>query len=125
MTKEQLMQPRWKCIADYPQSIWKVGEILTDFPELWAKANLEPFPNIFVRLQWWEDRQESEMPEYVKYCGTILKVKKWTKNIEGEPSFTWEGEKMGLYAYSTLPATEEEYKQFKKLQDGNTQLKNK
>jgi hypothetical protein len=89
MTPEQLMQPRYKVIADYPKSIHPVGTIIDagwQSEDLlycdWDGPRCRDFPHLFKKLEWWEEREEKDMPEYVKInadeCsfirGTVLKV---------------------------------------------------
>lgn len=110
LSTEQLLAPRFKVIADYPGANYKVNEIVTFFwsgrftqmlcdkpPMLEASGKtitglatiewFDRFPAIFQRLQWWEDRQKSDMPDYVRIDdlyithgfedGTIRKVTAW------------------------------------------------
>jgi hypothetical protein len=101
ISTEDLMKPRWKVIADYPNSPYKVGDLvqLTDLgttflcttTKEWDNANLdivdnnryfhieylEKWNHLFQKLEWWMHRQESEMPEYVKCeCTDFIKFKK-------------------------------------------------
>lgn len=80
MSTEELLKPRYKVTADYPDSLFKVGDILQqDFENAndWVipeKGLLTPclqtnpanYPNIFRPIEWWEDRAVDDMPEYVK-----------------------------------------------------------
>lgn len=74
-TIDHLLTPRFEVIADYPNSQFKVGEILdrdwaeypygdesTESPN-WKVSN---YPNLFRPLNWWEKRTEEEMPKYLK-----------------------------------------------------------
>lgn len=73
MNKEELLRPRYKVIADYPKSIFKVGEILhvgSMGDLLYCDTNgprMSQYPHLFKPLQWWEDRKPEDMPEYVKF----------------------------------------------------------
>jgi hypothetical protein len=85
---EDLLKPRFKVIADYPDSLFAVGEVLQlrHFPNngnvwgyarcgIWDEAHLLKFPNIFSKMEWWEERDEKDMPEYVKRpSGEVGKV---------------------------------------------------
>lgn len=76
---ENLLKPRWKVIANYPNSPYKIGQILNndwheyDLPanELFSIATIyfeaHQYPAIFKKLEWWEERDIEEMPEYVKW----------------------------------------------------------
>lgn len=74
MTTEELLKPRYKVIADYPFSDFKVGDILNQDKKrewLWEYNHSEiskphAYPHIFKELQWWEERKENDMPEYLE-----------------------------------------------------------
>ena len=67
MTVEQLMQPRYKVIADYPNSIYKIGEIVQQFgKDFFNTAFFEKYPQLFSKLEWWQDRKPEDMPRYIK-----------------------------------------------------------
>jgi len=79
VNKIDLMIPRYKVIADWPESIFKIGEVLVcvvdgeegnqyAFGDNQYYENLYPhlYPHLFKPLQWWEEREEKDMPEYVK-----------------------------------------------------------
>jgi len=113
---EELLKPRIKVIADWPGSHFEADEIL-DVERYGARLisqktgksvnglKYDRYPHLFKKLDWWELRQPSEMPDYVKREGEVRKVAGWSgcnsvvefgDNIEGATSF-W------------LPATESEY----------------
>lgn len=124
LTKEQLLTPRVKVIADYPLSPFVIGSILTakkgrydawyyeiNGKELWF--DITEYKHIFQPLPWWSDRKIFELPRYVKCIetpdqkirpGMILKV-------------AWCAENWGTDHIHTVildtncyePATEEEY----------------
>ena len=119
MNPEKLLQPRFEVIADYPKSIFKVGEIIQgkfllcdpDGPKY------SDYPHLFRKLPWWEKRERSEMPMYLKhtYDGetTFHKIESWDmKHFLG-----WLNEKersccsllTWSFDYTYQPATEEEY----------------
>lgn len=68
-----LLAPRYQVIADYPYSPYKIGEVLVDqmFRTGVLRLGLlrDSFPNIFNRLEWWEQRLLGEMPKYLMYMG--------------------------------------------------------
>lgn len=73
MTKEELLRPRWKVIAEFPDSSFILNEIIesdtfTTMKDY--KYKMECFPALFKKLEWWEERDEKDMPEYLKYKGT-------------------------------------------------------
>lgn len=126
-TKEELFMPRFKVLSGYPGSHLKVGEIInwnhgrTSYD---APNEFEKYPKIFKKLDWYEEREAQEMPEYVKInvehmshvganLNDIFKVVKFDLR-EG-----W----MNVYINVTcktfplsyvLPATKEEYDSFMK-----------
>lgn len=82
MTTEQLMQDRVQVIAGYPNSPFKVGDILWQIPDtdnwygyygcnvlqtaLIRGEIVDQYPHIFKKLDWWEERDINDMPKYVK-----------------------------------------------------------
>jgi hypothetical protein len=64
---EDLLKPRYKVIADYPGNDTPVGTIHdNEFTVRFHEKTLNSYPHLFKKLEWWEERKESEMPEYVK-----------------------------------------------------------
>jgi hypothetical protein len=75
---EELLIPRYKVIAPWPEMerwLARVGDILTDNGKTAVKNQngdlvpafeWETFPHLFRKLHWWEEREESEMPEHVR-----------------------------------------------------------
>lgn len=131
---EDLLAPRYMLIESYPANYYfKVGDILTQSDQIpmgtfgkfinettgWAwvhhpekyKANLK-------RLEWWEERQPEEMPEYVKHAGSgrVAKVSRfdlkttsaWFMYLDGELQPYAPGGS-ALENTHWLPATLEEY----------------
>lgn len=137
MTKEELLKPRYKVIADYPDRAFEMNMPLeynvvdSCFDNSKASGvTIEPdnYPAIFKTLEWWEEREEKDMPEYVKVKRASLVPKKdipffakVTDRIHTLPVLT--GFKLsdgtdGLYAnWANLePATKEEYESQKQIQ---------
>lgn len=125
MTNEQLLQPRYEVIAGYPDSEFKIGEILdrdwfkyeNDDEEtgkiIWK---ISDFPHLFRKLKWWEKRKPEEMPEYVKWDynpkvdnenvkGLVEKVVKWVQDGHGVVV----SGSMTIATCHWMPATETEY----------------
>ena len=81
---EDLLKPRIEVIAPYPLSPYKVGDlvelsdsgktlkaIVSGNAEFWMPfSEIEKMKELFRPLPWWEKREESEMPEYVKRADT-------------------------------------------------------
>ena len=75
---KNLLQPRFEVIATYPNSNYKVGDILYKIEyatEEWYdngnvfiihRQEIEKYPHLFKKLAWWEKRTEKEMPKYIK-----------------------------------------------------------
>lgn len=113
MIVEQLLQPRYKVIADYPNSPFTVGEIVDLTNECFIGNSLgyDSYPLIFKRLEWWEERKPEDMPEYVKRISdnAVFKLK------SGQYVLTLI-EKIGVDTYefeyivtAFLPATKADY----------------
>lgn len=107
----ELLKPRRKVVADYPNSPFRIGDILTlaEAPvERWdnnrtgMRHNIEVdlYPHLFRKLEWYEERDEKDMPEYVKSTRN-------NKIFKLEDISQWQ------YAFY-LPATEAEYNDYLK-----------
>jgi hypothetical protein len=82
MIVEELLTPRFKVIAGYPDSKTAVGEIFTlkfrpnngnvygieilGTAGIWDQAYFERYPHLFKKLEWWEERELEQMPLHVK-----------------------------------------------------------
>jgi hypothetical protein len=134
MEVEELLKPRYKVIADYPfNKSFKIGEVIAlneidDRPHLvkeeyaliqntvvthtFYKTDFDKYPHLFKKLEWWQERKESDMPEYVKWAhdGKIHKVFQWLRTGTGN---NWLCDFVGSKAYCFLSdisiATKEEY----------------
>lgn len=130
-----LMQPRFKVIADYPNRplTMPIGHILTSNKfgagQWWHQYTDEepihidgyetPYPSILKKLEWWEDRKIEEMPEYVKLmlngkASFVHKVIRWMlePNNFGQPLYEYlnrVGQIMTACVSELEPATQEEY----------------
>lgn len=116
MTTEELLQPRYKVIADYPGNVAYVGEIYEDDICIrWNEQKFKKYPHLFRKLEWWEERDEKDMPEYVKceFEGnvTVYKIVYW--NLKENRGYITEREVVSLGflkpEYEPKPATKEEY----------------
>ena len=67
-SREDLLKPRYKVIADYPDSEFKIGDIktVTGGDLRFTEGYFNAYPAIFKRIEWYEDRERNEMPKYVK-----------------------------------------------------------
>lgn len=122
-----LLKPRFEVIAEFPNNDFgKIGTILDgDYSEFKENSinieewKLSDYPHLFRKLNWWEKREESEMPMYLKtpekMTGVVnyYKIKKWDMvnmvafiNIETRQCCdirAWNPE------YTYQPSTEQEY----------------
>lgn len=121
MTPDELLKPRYEVIADYPKNPWRIGDILYPFDKKLSIAaglpEIERYPHLFKPLQWWERREEKDMPQYVKHTlngrTTYHKIERWDMEImvgyldSGNRHvcsiLSWKPE------YTYQPATESEY----------------
>jgi len=113
MTNEELLKPRFKVIDDYPLSWFDVGEIVeNDFDSF----DLKDFPNIFQKMEWWEERNLEDLPKYLKDDFYIIKVEKYYEKF-GKLKFDYfeyEGQTLYNDRVDNLfsPSTEEEYLEY-------------
>jgi hypothetical protein len=84
---EDLLRPRYKVIADYPNSTLSVDEIIEQIEVeegqfLFNMGFSHNYPHLFKKLEWWEERKESEMLKYVKNAvdGYIFELMKQSKH---------------------------------------------
>lgn len=123
MTVEQLMQPRYKVIADYPSNTeHTIGETLYADKDgiFWCysetgrwRIHPEQYPHIFRKLEWWEERDEKDMPGYVKDEYGVYKVMNNWYDLDSDgccSAHTFRDNK--FYAKHVLPATEQEYNDY-------------
>lgn len=118
MTKIDLLRPRFKVIADYPSSHFKVGSIKQCAEKESGDVNFyKQYPHLFQELFWWQERKVEDMPEYVKVTrrnghlpeGAIYKVEEW-RIIKG--NFWACNPRHYIHADNHEPSTESEYTQY-------------
>lgn len=127
LSKEELLIPRFKVIADYPQSPFTIGDIikhnavLDDFiyydEEGIVRITPKYYPAIFKKLEWWEDRSFEELPEYVKNADGVYKTYFSIPSKNGSlwewqvvhPTKEYGAEIMYIVDNKMEPSTEEEY----------------
>ena len=127
MNVEKLLKPRFKVIANYPKSFYKIGEIIdTGYELIYCDthgAKFTDYPHLFKKLNWWERREEGDMPKYLKHQMDITTenwnydiIESWDmKNLVG-----WLNEKERTCCsllswnpkYGYFPATKEEYENY-------------
>lgn len=137
LSKQELLIPRYKVIADYPGSHEKVGTIITlglpnehdGWDMVYLSENehrLPKYPHIYKWLEWWEEREASDMPEYISYVSLTLKERFGDDETKTRlcrkcvgwflKSGVWYYNKFGLL-YAVLPADESDY--LKSAKNGN------
>lgn len=91
MTAAELLKPRRIVELDYPNSPFKIGDIL-EFDEkqnmfyspfesdkIFYNVDVEKYPHIFRPLKWWEHRKVEDMPKRV--ISTFPETKGTIKSI--------------------------------------------
>lgn len=128
LTSEQLLQPRYEVIADYPGSDLPIGtillesklgycfreDVLTTSSNIIATETVTKYPHLFRRLNWWEHRTPEEMPEYLRRKTKDAKVFKAKKHgVEATHSLGFIDENDRILSYCNfLPATLQDYTQY-------------
>ena len=122
-------QIRYKVIADYPCAIHKVGDIIPTYESAMSyavqiddvsdKICMSDYPHLFKKLEWWEGRSESELPKYFRYKDSISAYRGVThysyyRNLVDVDIMVWNDAGYGAPAKECLPATEDEYLEYKK-----------
>ncbi|HRP30490.1 MAG TPA: hypothetical protein PKV73_01295 [Agriterribacter sp.] len=131
MTVEQLMQQRILVANDWPgRRDFEVGQIITldkvfgngssmmeitdcQGTRTYVKEFFEMFPLHFRFLEWWEERDEKDMPGYVKDEYGVYKVMNNWYDLDSDgccSAHTFRDNK--FYAKHVLPATEQEYNDY-------------
>ena len=115
MTVEELLMPRYKVIADYPNTPYGLNQVLTKREIRFGMGSLSPenYPAIFRKLNWWEERKVEDMPDYVKWdvgiyptWKKIMKVDKWNSNG------SFDHENVTISVINCFPATEQQYNDY-------------
>lgn len=110
---EELLKPRYKVIADYPNQWHRTVAIITDlfYDDEYKDENwFAQYPAIFEKMQWWEERDTAEMPRYLKGEKVVYLISEYdfkTNTIY----VTDQRYPLTLLGFlkSSLPATESEY----------------
>lgn len=114
---QELLKPRYLVSTPwYPSNNYQSGDIVT--PDKFTGWHPKYSPVIFRRLEWWEDRDVKDMPEYLK---SNINDKNWYGNVVFEKVDMFYGDNNEYVAlvdrdemmqYCTswyLPTTETEY----------------
>ncbi len=116
MKKIDLLTPRFKVIADYPNSFFDIGEITENEFTL---IDLEKYPHLFKKLGWWEDREIEELPQYLKSENQVFKVSNYFYRIHkllfSSYDDKYDQEFDDYFLFNDYePSTEEEYNEYLK-----------
>jgi len=113
MNIKDLLKPRFELIADYPGNSQPIGNVTIEDA---TASYFRKFKANFYELEWYEKRDYSDLPLFVKttYNGTVNKVDNY--NFENDTIKVQYPEgicQFSLKAYLSerLPAIEEEYLQ--------------
>lgn len=100
-------QKRFIVVADYPNSIYKVGTIIEKDVQYFNDDFFTKYPHLFRELHWSEFLTEDTIPQYVKHIQSnkVYKVRKFHK-FEMK-AYDVNGKFMNLKLYQ--PATHDEY----------------
>ncbi len=109
LSVEKLLEQRFKVIADYPHSPYKIGDLveipdsstsyhctttkaynsfteeMCDSANYFSILQIENYKHLFRKLEWWEERDISEMPEYVKEEGGKIYLASWVLKDKNYP----------------------------------------
>jgi hypothetical protein len=127
MTVEELLIPRCRVLADYPNSYFKVGDILTGSPKIptgavgkfindttgWAWVfTPEKYRSIFQKVFWYEERRLEDLPKYIRIKDLYYEVK-WKENLIREASPDTEDDNLKVDFWfnkqTSVPLTEEQF----------------
>lgn len=144
-TVEELLAPRYKVVAKYFYSPYQIGDIVfgndggrvlltitSEYSQFMASDMkvenfghieiLDEYPALFKKLEWWQEREPDEMPEYVKSPDFYDEKKIIVTHVDGKNCrhhFNSEGyfglkwsTGGGSLAGHFEPATFEEYSQY-------------
>jgi hypothetical protein len=101
MTSKELLEPRFEVLEEYPNCKFKKGEILKRIKNStnhWYDSNenvfvgnilleeIEKFPHLFRKLNWWEHREKEDMPrklicKAIKDDTEIMDILDWDMEI--------------------------------------------
>lgn len=93
MKTVDLLKPRYKVIADYPETPYTIGEIYEGDTfyngSKETRCEHENYPAIFKKLEWWEDRELEDMRtiKYVSYISLTKKDKIYGKKKTSTDNF--------------------------------------
>lgn len=90
MKAQELLIPRYEVIGLYPNSPFSMGQIIIDKTKLETEKDVasllrhykyeyHKYPNIFRKMNWWENREDEEMPKKLKSLidDSIYEIELW------------------------------------------------
>ena len=123
---QHLLVPRYRVISHYPGSKFKLGDILSQ-PQKGGyfeggedengriiqmyETDVYYCPLIFEKMNWWEQRLEDEMPDFLK-CGEIIYDWKNEADIKHDYGFVLKTSVRVIVFKDCSFATEQEYLSF-------------
>lgn len=110
MTPEQLMKPRYKLINNFPLANTTVAHYGESFAIAGKLFYSKDYPGVLKLMNWWEDREEKDLPQYV-VVGTQL-GRQFLKIDKAEPLgfyYTEAGREHFLLFGYAIPITEQQY----------------
>jgi hypothetical protein len=130
MSKD-LLTPRFIVKANYPGSKLRIGHIIEGKSDLIYfdlrgerySPRYSDYPHLFEPIPWWSHREESELPQYIRFYEPlpekyrIGKVEKWEVNKERAIVKTDANILRRELSVSDLPATLEDYQNYLKLKE--------
>jgi hypothetical protein len=123
---QELLLPRYKVIADFPGNWNAVGTIIEFGSSAPLKVycdggghEVDKYPHIFRKLEWWEERTEEERPPYVKHIqtGQVFKTHQ-SRMGYGFIKINERNSRDHLPSRQLLPATEAEFLNQQNLNNG-------
>jgi hypothetical protein len=124
---EELLKPRYIIDNEWFDCPYPNGTILIPInnsngfgPEDWepgmyafTKESLDIYPYLTRKLNWWQEREESDLPEYVKdkFSGELLKIEYNFSGYTPSDVHTWNETKPKHWdnLYDLEPSTESDY----------------
>ena len=97
LSAEELLRPRYKVIANYPNSPYQLGDIFVANPHEDSElvSNRNPlqtmpavygslYPAVFQKMHWWQDRANKELPLKLQAQdgGEIFWVNRWVGDTQ-------------------------------------------
>lgn len=135
MTKEELLKPRYKVIADYPGCPYEKGTILipdekgelysVEHGYSWSHVKImqndaRKFSHLIKKVDWYEGRELADLPKYLQANQSWGSIKQYSiqevKHYSGKGIYDHVRLINGQASYLGyfLPATEEEYLEYQK-----------